>query len=275
MLKRTIYIIVAITFGVVLLESFMLKRPDGTVPGHTGSPGDSLKNCTVCHGGLATPIDGWITSDIPASGYVPGVTYTITATNTEAEGTRFGFQVSPQNIQGDLLGTIIVSDTVKTQLVGNGKYITYTSNGVDGAGFNTWVFKWKAPVGGTGKVVFYGAFNSNFNGHKDGDKTFLSTLTVNEAGTTGLQSFSSDDTPFVLYPQPASERVFVNIGTTYSGKPSIRLMDINGKTVSELVADETANGILSLSLTDIPRGIYFMELQIDGKQEAVRKLMVN
>lgn len=275
-MKKIIYTIVAVAFGVILLESFMLKRPDGTVPGHTGSPGDSLKNCTVCHGGTATPVEGWITSDIPASGYVAGETYTITATNTEEEGTRFGFQVSPQNSKGDLLGTIIVSDSVKTQLVGNGKYITYTSAGVDGIGFNTWIFKWKAPAAGTGKVVFYGAFNSNFNGHKDGDKTFLSTLTVNESGTTGMQSyFSGNNSSFSLYPQPASETVYIDIASKYTGKPSVFLRDIAGKVISDLTTQAVSNGTLSVSLSGVPRGIYFIELQIDGKHEAIKKLMVD
>ncbi len=263
-------------FGAILLESATMKRPNGTDPGHTGSPGDSLKTCIVCHGGVATPIEGWITSDIPASGYAPGQTYTITATNTEHGGTRFGFQVSPQNIKGDLLGTIIVSDPVKTQLVGNGKYITYTSNGVDGQDFNTWVFQWKAPAAGTGKVVFYGAFNSNENGDKSGDKTFTSTLTVNESSTTGLFSnLSTSNNSFSLYPQPASGSVHMNIATRHSGKPSVLLRDITGKTLSELTVSDENMGTVNIDLAGITHGIYFIELRIDGKAEAIQKLMID
>jgi hypothetical protein len=55
----------------VVLQSFdtkSLRKVDGTEPGYTGSPGDSLKNCTVCHGGTAETIEGWITSNIPTTG---------------------------------------------------------------------------------------------------------------------------------------------------------------------------------------------------------------
>ncbi len=268
-MKRIIYLILCIALGVITLESFK-KRPNGTDPGHTGSPGDSLKNCTVCHGGVATPIEGWITSDIPETGYVPGETYTITATNTEDGGTRFGFQVSPQNIAGDLLGTIIVSDSVKTQLVGAGKYITYTSNGIDGLGSNSWVFKWKAPNAGTGQVVFYGAFNSNFEGHKDGDKTFLSTLTVNESGTTGVNTLKNQAGSFSLYPNPATDNLFVSINTQKQGLVSLLLKDISGKEVLQ------SQGSLSqkLSIAHLEKGVYFLEISIANQQVAVQKVLV-
>lgn len=275
MMKRTIYSIVVLLFGVILLESFNAKRPDGTVPGHTGSPGDSLKNCTVCHGGTATPVEGWITSDIPSTGYEPGETYTITATNIEEGGTRFGFQVSPQNIQGDLLGTLLVSDSVKTQLVGNGKYITYTSAGVDGMGSATWVFKWKAPAKGTGKVVFYGAFNSNFEGHKDGDKTFLSSLTVNESGTTGLTGTNGKQSVFAVYPQPASGNMFIEIEKPFAHKPLLLLHSITGKTATELLAQPVSAGTLKVSLDGVSQGVYYLEMKVDGKTEAFQKLIVN
>ncbi len=91
-MKKAILLVLLAFTGVIALESFVLRvaRKDGTDPGYTGSPGDSLKNCTACHGGIAFPVDGWITSNIPSSGYVPGTTYTITAKNREFGATRFG-----------------------------------------------------------------------------------------------------------------------------------------------------------------------------------------
>jgi hypothetical protein len=164
----------------ILFQSSIYKvmRVQGAEPGHTGSPGDG-KDCTVCHGGDATTVAGWINSNIPASGYVPGERYTITTTNNEVEGNRFGFQVSPQNVAGDLLGTLIVTDSVETQLVGDGKYMTYTENGVFGISSKTWTFDWIAPSEDVDEVTFFGAYNSNFEGHKGSNHVFLSTLKVN------------------------------------------------------------------------------------------------
>ena len=160
--------------GAFFLMSFgasELFYPTGAPPGHTGSPGDGT-NCTACHGGTATNSAGWITSDIPPGGYVPGQTYQITATNTLTTSTgKYGFQVSPQNVAGTLMGTLIAG--TNNQLVGSNKYVTHTlANLTD----NSWTFSWVAPVAGSGSVTFYGAFARG----KPGPVT-LSTLSVNEA----------------------------------------------------------------------------------------------
>lgn len=97
-MKKLIYVITALLFGIITLESFnahRLGKKDGAAPGYTGSPGDSLKNCTACHGGNAFKVDTWITSNIPADGYIPNKTYTIKTTNREHGATRFGFEISP------------------------------------------------------------------------------------------------------------------------------------------------------------------------------------
>lgn len=223
---------IAVSCAVFLLATQTPKeilRKEGAAPGHTGSPGDSLKNCTVCHGGDALPRTGWITSDIPASGYEPGRTYTIAATNTESSATRLGFQVSPQDEKGNLLGTLLRTDTVETQLVGNNKYITYTENGITGNGKRTWKFGWKAPEKGTGTVTFYGAFNSNADNHKENDKTFLSTLTVQETGTVSLVTEEPADNTLLVYPNPANNILTVRSSHSLSGV--IELIDMNGRTV--------------------------------------------
>ena len=118
---------------------------------YTGSPGDG-QNCTSCHGGSATPVTGWITSNIPAHGYTPGSSYTITVTAT---GTgRKGFEVSPQSLTGTQLGVLAAGTGSK--LVGGTKYVTHSSAGASGS-TSTWSFTWIAPVAGTGAVTFYGA----------------------------------------------------------------------------------------------------------------------
>src|ERR1700741_768120 len=73
----------------------------GAPAGKTGSPGDG-GNCTGCHTGTATTQTSLITSDIPVSGYVPGTTYTITASVSKTGINKFGFEISPQNTSGQL-----------------------------------------------------------------------------------------------------------------------------------------------------------------------------
>jgi hypothetical protein len=251
-----------------------LGKRDGTEPGHTGSPGDTLKNCTVCHGGTAVPVEGWITSDIPAAGYTPGQTYHIKATNTEHGGTRFGFQVSPQALDGTLLGTLVITDTVTTQLVGNKKYVTYRAAGVEGVDSLSWTFDWIAPVAGTGEVIFYGAFNSNENGHKGGDQTYLSKLTVQENTSTGIAEKNSIINDVVIYPNPAKDAAEIGIDLKNAAMVSVQVTDLSGKNVISLPAQKS-NGAVTrhLNTSNLSNGTYLVRIEANGKV-VTRKLTV-
>ncbi|TSA51300.1 MAG: T9SS C-terminal target domain-containing protein [Sphingobacteriales bacterium] len=156
----------------------------GAPAAHTGSPGDGGVTCNVngCHTGMApTAAAGWITSNVPGTGYIPGNTYTITTTATQAACVKFGFQISPQSasVTGTYLGTMIVTDATNTHIVST-KYMEQTSAGTIGTtGSHTWSFNWTAPPIGTGDVTFYGAYNcSNSNGGSSGDHIYTSSLVI-------------------------------------------------------------------------------------------------
>lgn len=282
-MKKIIFYTLSILFGVIILESFGSKglgKKEGTEPGYTGSPGDSLKNCTACHGGTAVTVSDWITSNIPASGYTPGNTYTLTATNTELGATRFGFSVSPQALNGSLLGTLVITDTTNTKLVGNdllgnNKYVTYKAAGVPGENSRFWTFDWIAPSKGTGDVVFYGAFNSNFEGHKDGDKTFLSTLRVKESGTSSISKIANNNLSFSFYPNPSKDWININYELKTASNLVLDIIDINGKQVTVLL-NERQLGIVTkqFNTAQLANGNYFIRLQANG-QIAIEKLNVN
>ena len=260
---------------VLLIQSFgptVLGKRDGTEPGYTGSPGDSLKNCTVCHGGLATNVEGWITSDIPSTGFEPNKKYTITATNTEEGGTRFGFSISPQAINGDLLGTLVISDTVTTKLVGNNKYVTYREAGVNGVDSKTWTFDWIAPDS-VNEVVFYGAFNSNFEGHKDGDKTYLSQLKVFKKGYTGLNENSSFS-ELSVYPNPILDQALMSFYNKEKGRVEISLIGLDGRLHQELINQEFSAGHQAIQLDlNEKAGIYFLKLA-NSKSTTYHKIFI-
>ena len=171
--------------GIIIIDSvnnYVISNGAAAPAGRTGSPGDGGLTCiNGCHAGpAATTQTGWITSNIPGTGYVPGNTYNIVATVTRAGHSKFGFEISPQSPTGTYLGTMIDTST-QTQIVST-KYITHTSTGTTGTiGFHTWAFNWTAPVVGTGTVTFYGAFNAtNSSNTSSGDTIFLSTLAVSE-----------------------------------------------------------------------------------------------
>ena len=104
-MMKNIFTLFTLIISVVILASFggdeNTDYPGGSPGGYTGSPGDG-KTCKQCHGGTVANVTGWITSNIPAEGYTPGTSYTITVT-VSGSGSK-GFEVSPQNSSGGLLG---------------------------------------------------------------------------------------------------------------------------------------------------------------------------
>jgi len=276
-MKSIIYTFLFGIFGLILLQSFdtkSLNKVDGTIPGFTGSPGDSLKNCTVCHGGTATPVQDWITSDIPTTGYLSGNTYKITATNTSLSHNRFGFSISPQAIDGRMLGTLVVTDTLRTQINGNGKYITYKAAGVPGLNEVVWVFDWIAPIDGTKEVVFYGAFNSNQDGHKGGDLTKLSTLRVFQRGITSLGELNFG-LNLNIYPNPSADYLNLKLNKLEAGETSIQLISLNGKEVASLLTKNLPAGLTQhqIDISQIESGIYLVQT-VSGSQTNTQKIVI-
>lgn len=250
-MKKNILYTLLSAIVLIIIQSFgnaKLGKKDGTEPGYTGSPGDSLKNCTACHGGTAVDVYDWISSNVPATGYIPGKTYTITATNSEAGATRFGFLVSPQALDGSLLGELKVTDTTTTKLVGNNKYITYKAAGVEGIDSKSWSFDWVAP--NTDKVIFYGAFNSNHEGHKAGDRTYLSQLILPRAKGSSINNAITNK-KIALYPNPSADYFTFDMPTSY-GLTQVRILDNTGKEVMKEI-NPTQNKI---SIAHLPIGIY-------------------
>lgn len=161
MLKKIILSVVVILPIVFALYSVnAISFSNGNPPGCTGSPSDKINCATNCHNGSIVKTEtGWITSNIPETGYIPDSAYTISCTSKGVEtSAKFGFEVSPQFPTGKLAGKMILLNDKETKLVGSGKYISQILAGVAGTGSKTWTFKWVAPAKGSGKLTFYGAF---------------------------------------------------------------------------------------------------------------------
>jgi hypothetical protein len=252
----------------------------GAPSGNTGSPADS-KTCarSGCHPGTATAIADAITSDVPLTGYVPGQTYTVTATVSDPNLVKFGFEISPQSLTGTLLGTILLTDAARTKFTGTGgKYITHTSAGTSATNHtNTWSFNWTAPVSGTGAVTFYGAFNfSNNNGNTSGDVIHTSTLSVAEAIASGIDEVSN---PLSLrvYPNPVTDHFNVSYSLAEPQQVIISLFDLTGKVAAVLQNENLGTGPYqkNFSLPDgMAPGLYLLRVDA-GNSSFCKKIIKN
>src|SRR5678815_5965645 len=175
---------------------FLLSHNTGTRPvhafsagppaGYTGAPQEEPEACAECH----VPPDagtGRISITAPQT-YVPGRTYPVTVTHTNADPTRlrWGFELTvldnaSDEKAGELQGTDGTTQVLNNAGPGSARqYIEHTAVGTFIGQQNTasWTFNWTAPSTDVGIVTFYVAGNqANNDGNTSGDyiyKTFVS-----------------------------------------------------------------------------------------------------
>jgi len=244
-----------LTFG---LTSFDIGSPTGAPAGMTGSPGDG-NICSSCHGGNASTVSGWITTDIPAEGYTPGQTYQISCTNNLTASGKYGFQCSPQNSAGALLGSLTAG--TNNHLVGT-KYVTHTAANTTN---NVWTFSWTAPAATVGSVTFYAAFVKGTNG-----TVAKTSLTVTKASGVGINTIA-DKANVAISPNPNMGRF--NVLNLPDKVEAISVLDITGKVVYQLNQAETNAGTFNIDLGKPTAGIYFLDMDVDGKH-LTRKFVI-
>jgi hypothetical protein len=260
-----------VSFLVVFFAGFIIftfsnfgMSPSGSPAGQTGSPGDG-SDCTSCHGGTATNATGILSSNIPVSGYTAGTSYTITVT-LSGSGKK-GFEVSPQNVAGALLGTLVAG--AGTTLKGSGKYVTQSS-GVTSTPA-VWNFTWVAPPTGTGTVTFYGAFTITE------PVTKLSTMVVNESTSSIGEAYKANST-FIVHPNPVTNILNINYNVLDGKNISLQLFDICGRIVLDILEENNSSigsKTKSVSIGNfLKSGVYFLKYT-DGKNIETKKIVVN
>jgi hypothetical protein len=266
-MKKLVLIGTSLLFmlGMLLLDTTgTLSNPNGAPASNTGSPGDLSQTCarSGCHAGTASDRDGMISTDIPASGYVAGQTYTITVSITQSGISKWGFQLSPQTNAGSLVGTLTLSDNTRTRFVGSGnKYVTHTTAGNSGAsGTSSWNMSWTAPAAGTGDVTFYAAvMAANGNGNTSGDLVFKDNLTISEDPTSALNKVEYVYTPFA-FPNPIEgNEITLNVPSKVN---VFQLFDLNGRLWLEIPNSSKATSYV-LDITKVPVGVYLLKMKSD------------
>ena len=246
------------TLSIILIPALLvlfafIQGPDA---GYTGSPLDGI-DCTDCHPpGPATQVSGWITSDIPPGGYIPGATYIITISTNDATTSRMGFQMTCETPAAKA-GDFDNYDASRTQLKGS-HVVTHTAAGTDPVGTpNTWQMYWTAPMAGTGQVTFYAAVNaSDASGTRFDDIIYVTSLTVNESNVGITENI--EDLAGHIYPNPASE--YINIKLPLHA--AVKVIDNIGR---EIMSFTTSAETTKLDISSLEQGIYYMQIQSDGQ----------
>ena len=267
-MKKSFLAIVAfciVGISLIFQNTITYSSPSGAPERCSGSPFDG-QTCanSNCHTGTASVRAGMITSTVPTSGYIPGSVYTFTVSITQSGINKFGFAISPQNANGNVLGTLAITNSTETQLKSSGNYVTHKTAGNSGVNSKSWSFNWTAPSVGTGNVPFYASvMAANNNTTELGDLTFTDVLTIHEDITTQIPENVSE-VDFSVFPNPLEGNVIhIDFNSNAASTSRIRIISLNGAVVSEISHNATANGKqhASLSLENLAKGVYFIEIQ--------------
>lgn len=262
-MKSKAILFIPLTVVLLLVYGFggSAKWPGGSPGGYTGSPGDG-KDCTNCHGGTSSQVLNWITSDIPDDGYIPGETYTISVT-VDGNGDK-GFEISPQDLQGNLLGTLI--DGPDVHLVAGNKAVT--QDDATSANPAQWEFEWIAPETGTGDVTFYGAFTVNK------PVTKLSTYIATE--NTSIFIEEPADLQASVYPNPAKELINIVYHAEAMGKLKIDLVSMNGRSIillNDAIVQKGDHSVTCLLPQGLQTGIYILRIQQNVSSSRIKLIV--
>jgi uncharacterized repeat protein (TIGR01451 family) len=261
-----------------LLSSNTSVRPvhafsSGPPAGYTGAPGEEPEACAECH----VPTDvgtGHISISAPST-YVPGQTYPITVTHTNADPTRirWGFELTALDPSDEKAGNLQTLDGL-TQILNNAgpggarQYIEHTAAGTFVGQQNTasWTFNWTAPATDVGTVTFYAAGNqANNDGNTSGD--YIYKTLVAAAPFSATPDFDVGVTPALRSVVPtavaqytvtitpsASFTGLVNLGVT--GLPAGASANFNPAAVNIVDATAKTSALTITTGAGTPLGDY-------------------
>jgi len=75
------------------------------------------------------------------------------------------------------------------------------------------------------------------------------------------------------YPNPAKSMVYINYNVSYNSKATLQIYNICGKIEKQIDLNNN-NGIVTFNVADLPSGIYFCSLNLNGKTVKTNKLII-
>jgi hypothetical protein len=259
-MKSSITLISISAFILIVLGSAITNA--GSSPGgKTGSPMDG-QNCTQCHTGTAQTVNSWITTTVPASGYTPGQTYTITLFGTHAGASRLGFELTAENANNTKVGTFSITNAGETKLVNNNQAVSHTGNGITPTGNSkTWTMDWTAPSAiGQNIITFYAAVNAaNGNMGTSGDVVYLTSQPISIS--LSAESASAAKAQINVFPSLVESTLNLHWGDNIVEQ--ISLYSIHGQLIKNISAHGQQQQ-MTLDMSALSQGTYLVAFELEG-----------
>ena len=272
-MKNTLLVII-IAIGSFILLTSELENLGGSPGGKSGSPGDEGKTCTQCHSGTATSVEDWLTSNIPETGYIPGETYTITATGSHAGVAKFGFEATAENDNNEKTGTFVITNSDDNKFTNNNSAVTHKSGGtIPNGDSRSWSFDWTAPEAGTGNVTLYAAFNAaNGNGSTSGDAIYKTAMATIENINTAVGNKYENKSLVRVFPNPFTDNLSLNISRTNAKVSCLKIFNSIGNLVysqDSFLDNENAK----IATSDLLSGIYYTVIYFDDGTKVTKRIV--
>ncbi len=256
MKKSLLLFPIAIALAMFFYPTTSNSKADGSPGEKTNSAMDG-QNCTGCHSGTINSGIGsaTITTNIPASGYSIGSTYSITLTGIKTNCIKFGFELTAENAMLGKAGTFLITNSTETKFATgtNNTAVTHKTAGNSGNTTKTWSIDWIASTNTSGSTIFYAALLfANNNGNNNGDNTFTTSLSVNEEVVNGI----SDNTF-------KNSFTYNSVTKTIETTHAVLVYDISGKLV--LTTKEK-----STTISHLKTGVYIIK-----SKSLSKKIIIN
>lgn len=267
--KNTLFLLLTAGAGWLGLTSYSSGPGQSLGDGSgTGCSGSGCHGAASSATGISLQFTDDNTSQVVTDGkYIPGRVYTVRLTGTQANAglTHFGFQTTARRGNGANAGTLAVLNSSTTH--------TYNASGRLGVEHSAPIartsgnfivsFRWTAPPSGQGDATFHTALNAvnrNFTAD-NGDIPNIGTTVLNENTTASVPavSLASD---LSLYPNPAKDRLTVDVRGWQRGSYAIALTSIMGSVVFEQKAEVgSGDDKVEIELPALPAGAYGLRVQ--------------
>ncbi len=271
-MKRLLFFI---SLGAIFTGSTAFIISSGGITGRTGSPGEGT--CSGCHGGGSGPTTVSLSASpsFTTGQFAPGQTYTITLTVINSAFSKFGFNAeildpsntNAGNISAGLSGVQVINATRKN--------VTHTAP-KSGTGSAPFQFVWTAPS--TGTAIVYVAGNAvdgtgGTGGDAGGNTSFVltanSSIGINEAVSSGVSGLN-------VYPNPVRSEFRISYNLIESGNVKAALYNLQGQEIAEITNEDQHIGLQTVNAQlppDLAKGVYFVKISVDGRQQAQRLII--
>lgn len=229
------------------LRQGLQSKSNGNIIGFSGAPlpgGGAESTCTNCHGGTVNSGSNSVNISVagnPAA-FVPGQTYSVTATIVNSSTPQAGFSLTCLDPQLAMCGTF--ANGTGTRIVTNAQngrfYINHS-----GTSQTAWTFSWTAPAqNAPDSVTFFAAAReASPNNIYTGKKVFR-----NQNITALSGAVSSVD--LLPYPNPAGQQIRFS-----KGPVAYIIRNLSGMSVKEGLAEAGE----SVQISGLPSGSYIWQ----------------